>query len=120
MFMKEKNGGTRNIGSEAILCTTEYYQKKRLNFLLETAKDEMEKAILALVIGAGARTQEIEGLRVTDFVYIRNTIKLLDKRKNEFRNVILSDRTSKILNQYLLKRKDKNPYFSQQESQRGK
>lgn len=48
---------------------------------------------------------------MSDFVYIRNTIKLFDKRKNEFRNVILSDRTSKILNQYLLERKDENPYF---------
>lgn len=61
----------RNIGNDHKVLL-----KEEVILLLHTARNDMEEAMIALAVGAGARSSEMAKLRVADFIPYRNEIKL--------------------------------------------
>lgn len=85
--------------------------KEEVILLLHAARNDMEKAILALAVGAGASVSEMAELKVEDFVPHRYDIKLYNTKLGKYRTVTVSNVVSSILKRYLSQRKDDNPYF---------
>lgn len=110
MSTKEKNGGTRSTGGD-FMYGHRVLSKEEVILLLHAARNDMEKAILALAVGAGASVSEMAELKVEDFVPHRYDIKLYNTKLGKYRTVTVSNVVSSILKRYLSQRKDVNPYF---------
>ncbi|OUO26610.1 tyrosine-type recombinase/integrase [Eubacterium sp. An3] len=96
----------RNIGNDHKVLL-----KEDVILLLHAARNEMEKAMIALAVGAGASVSEMAELKVEDFVPHRYDIKLYNKKQGKYRTVTVTNVVSSILKRYLSQRKDVNPYF---------
>lgn len=110
MFMKGKSDGTRSTGGD-FMYGYRVLSKEEVILLLHAARNEMEKAMIALAVGAGASVSEMAELKVEDFVPHRYDIKLYNKKQGKYRTVTVTNVVSTILKQYLSQRKDDNPYF---------
>lgn len=119
MSTKEKNGGTRSTGGD-FMYGHRVLSKEEVILLLHAARNDMEKAILALAVGAGARVSEMEELRIDDFAPHKYEIKLYNKKFGKYRTEIVTNIVSKILKHYLSQRKDDNPYFFPERKPGGK
>lgn len=85
--------------------------KEEVILLLNAARNDMEKAILALAVDVWARVSEMEELRIDNFAPHKYEIKLYDRKLGTYRTEIVTNVVSKILKHYLSQRKDDSPYF---------
>lgn len=78
--------------------------------LLSAATDEMEKALIAVILGAGVWISDLRNLRLTDINRF-GRLTFWRQKNGEKRTVQLSHQVAEILSAYVGQRKDKNPYL---------
>lgn len=83
-----------------------FFSRDEVRFLLEVTEDSVighrNRAIFAFMYATGARAQEVCDLKIADIHYTENrSTVIISGKGNKMRRISISDKPSKIINDYL-------------------
>ncbi len=86
-----------------------YLSEEELQRLLNTIGDLEDKTLIVFSLETGLRRSEIVTIRTADIDFERQTVKVFDEKKDEWRQVVFPQYVGTQLRMYLKARKQRSP-----------
>ncbi len=87
------------------------FSKEQISDMLRVMRNEKHKLLIELLYSSGLRVSEAVKMKVNDIDFKENVVKVVSGKGKKDRMVILSEKVSKSLQEYLQRREEQSEYL---------